>query len=184
MGVTWIQWGQFLILNGILVQFLVIIHDGSYMRDLSPCISSAATMIYCTIAKVWCKCMWAEQSTSVGPYCDEILGGVMTQLILHAAASTYHDTIPPVVVDCFNNGVISHGNNPFLPLPTNQSQADLLWVFKNLISVQPFRVQYKYIQSHANDTKRWWDCTLKECINIKVDRLAKKALKLPTAQAS
>jgi hypothetical protein len=85
--------------------------------------------------------MWAQQSTSAGPYCGEILGGVMTQLILHASASTYHNTIPLVVVDCDNNGVVSHGNNPFLPLPTNQSQVDLLQVFKNLISVQPFRVQ-------------------------------------------
>jgi hypothetical protein len=39
------------ILDGMLTQSLVIIHDGSYMRELSPYISSAATMIYCTIAK-------------------------------------------------------------------------------------------------------------------------------------
>ncbi len=146
----------------MLAQSLVIIHDGSYMRDLSPCISSAATMIYCTIAKVRCKYTWAEQSTSVGPYRGEILGGVMTQLILHAAASTYHDTIPPVVVDCDNNGVVSHSNNPFLPLPTNQSQANLLQVFKNFVSVQPFHVQYKYVQSHADNTKRWRDRTLRK----------------------
>ncbi len=101
----------------------------------------------------------------------------MTQLILNAAASTYCDMIPPVVVDCDNNGVVSHGNNPLLSLPTNQSQADILWVFKNLVSIQPFRIRYKYVQSHANNTKRWQDCTLKECINIKVDSLAKKALK-------
>jgi hypothetical protein len=100
----------------------------------------------------------------------------MTQLILNAAASTYCGTIPPVVVDCDNNGVVYHGNNPLLPLPTDQSQADILRVFKNLVSIQPFHVQYKYAQSHANDTKRWQDCTLKECINIKVDSLAKKAL--------
>jgi hypothetical protein len=91
----------------------------------------------------------------------------MTQLILHSAAFTYHDTIPPVVVDCDKNGVVSHGNNPFCPLSTNESQADLLRVFKNLISVQPFRVQYKYVKSHANNTKRWRDCTLKERINNK-----------------
>jgi hypothetical protein len=96
------------ILNGMLAQSPVIIHDGSYMRDLSPCISSVATMIYCMIAKVQYKCTWAEQSTSAGPYCGEILSGVMTQLILHKAASTYHDTIPPVVMDCDNNDVISH----------------------------------------------------------------------------
>jgi hypothetical protein len=103
----------------------------------------------------------------------------MTQLILNAAASTYPDTIPPVVVDCDNNGVVSHGNNPLLSLPTNQSQADILWVFKNLVSIQPFCIRYKNVQSHADDTKRWQDCTLKLKIriNIKVDSLAKKALK-------
>jgi hypothetical protein len=48
---------------------------------------------------------------------------------------------------------------------------------KHLVSVQPFRVIFKYAQSHTNDTKKWKDCTLKEQINIKVDSLAKKALK-------
>jgi hypothetical protein len=32
------------------------------------------------------------------------------------------------------------------------------------------------VQSHAGDTKRLQDCSLKEKINIKVDSLAKKAL--------
>ena len=48
------------ILEGMLAQSLIIIHDGSYMREISPIISSAATMIYCTIAKVRCKCTWTE----------------------------------------------------------------------------------------------------------------------------
>jgi hypothetical protein len=41
----------------------------------------------------------------------------------------------------------------------------------------PFQVQYKYVPSHAGKKKKWWDCTLKERMNINVDRLAKKALK-------
>ncbi len=98
------------------------------------------------------------------------------QLILKAAASKCHDLIPLVVVNCDNNGVVFHRNEPLHPFPTNQSQADILCIFKNLISAQPFRVQYKYVQLHANDTKRWQDCSLKERINIKVDSLAKKAL--------
>ncbi len=80
------------------------------------------------------------------------------------------------MVDCDNNGVVSHGNKPLCPFPTNQSQADILHVFKNLVAAQPLRVQYKYVQSHADDTKRWQDCLLKEQINIKMDSLAKKAL--------
>ena len=149
----------------------------SIMKEISPSISSAATMIYSTNAKVRCKCTWAEKSTSVGSYRGEILRGVMTQLILHAAVSSYHGTIPPVMVDCDNNSVVIHGNNSIQPLPRNQSQVDLLWVFKHLVSSQPFRVQYKYVASHTDKKKKWWDCTLKECINIKVDRLEKKVLK-------
>jgi hypothetical protein len=30
---------------------------------------------------------------------------------------------------------------------------------------------------HTDETKKWHDCSLKESVNIKVDRLAKKALK-------
>jgi hypothetical protein len=70
------------------------------MKEVSPNICSAVTMIICTISKAPCKCTWAERSTSAGLYQGEILGGVMTQLILKAAASACHYKIPPVVVDC------------------------------------------------------------------------------------
>jgi hypothetical protein len=76
-------------------------------------------MIYCTITKVCCKCTWAEMSTSAGSYRGEILGGIMAQLILHAAAASYHGAIIPVVVECDNNGIVIHGNNSTRPLPAN-----------------------------------------------------------------
>jgi hypothetical protein len=142
------------IFKGMLAQSLIIIHDGSYMNEISPIISSAATMIYCTNVKVRCKCTWAEMSTSAGPYRGKILGGVMTQLILHATAASYHGTIPPVVVDCDNNGVVIHGNNSIQPLTSNQSQADLLRTFKNLVSSQTFQVQYNDVASHADNRKK------------------------------
>ena len=102
----------------------------------------------------------------------------MTQLILRAAAAGYQGSIPRVGADCNNNGVVIHGNSPNTLLSTNQeTQADLLRVFKNLVATQKFPVKYKYVQSHADESKKWRDCSLKECINIKVDSLAKKALK-------
>jgi hypothetical protein len=81
------------------------------------------------------------------------------------------------MVNCDNKDVVFHRNNSSRPFPTNQSHADLLQVFKNLISSQTFQVQYKYVASHADDKKKWQDCSFKESINIKVDRLANKALK-------
>jgi hypothetical protein len=108
---------------------------------------------------------------------QEICWGLMTQLILNAAASAYHVAIPPGIMDCDNNGVLSHGNAPLCSLQTNQTQADGLRTSKHLVSAQPFHVIFKYVQLHADETKKWHDCSLKECINIKVDGLAKKALK-------
>jgi hypothetical protein len=165
------------ILEGMLAQSLIIIHDGLYMKEISPDTCSVATMIYCTTNKYQCKCTWAECSASSGSYRREILGRIMTQLILNAASLSYKGSIPPVVVGCDNNGVVSHGNAPLQSLPTNQPQADALHVFKHLVSIQPFPVKLRYVQSHADKTKKWQDCTLKERIIIKVDSLAKKALK-------
>ncbi len=101
----------------------------------------------------------------------------MTQLILNAAASGYHSAIPPVVMDCENNGVVSHGNAPLCSLPANQTQVDVLRTFKHLVSAQPFHIIFKYVQLHTDETKKWCNFSLKECIKIRVDRLAKKALK-------
>ncbi len=78
----------------------------------------------------------------------------MTQLILKAAATGYKGKIPCVGADCDNNGVVTHGNTPHTPLSTNQTQADLLRVFKNIVSKQSFSVKYKYVQSHADDSKK------------------------------
>ncbi len=64
------------ILDGMLAQSLVIIHDGSYMKEVSTHISLVATMIYCRMAKAQCMCMWAEQLASAGSYHGEILGGL------------------------------------------------------------------------------------------------------------
>jgi hypothetical protein len=90
---------------GMLNHSLVIIHDGSYIKDISLTVSSAATIINCTVAKAWCKCTWAEQSEAVRSYCGEILGGIMTQLILKAAATGYNKKIPHIGVDCDNDGM-------------------------------------------------------------------------------
>jgi hypothetical protein len=101
----------------------------------------------------------------------------MTRLILQAAEAGYQGSIPRVGADCDNNRVVIHGNSPNTLLSTNQTQADLLRVFKNLVAMQKFPIKYKYVQSHADNLKKWKDCSLKERINIKIDSLAKKALR-------
>jgi hypothetical protein len=47
---------------------------------------------------------------------------------------------------------------------------------KCLIAHQPFAVCFLYVASHSDNIQEWSECTIKEQINIKVDKLAKKAL--------
>jgi hypothetical protein len=78
----------------------------------------------------------------------------MMQLILQAAAAGYQGSIPRIGADCDNNGVVIHRNSSNTLLLTNQTQADLLRVFKNLVATQKFPVKYKYVQPHADDSKK------------------------------
>ena len=146
------------------------------MKEISPCISSAAIMIYCKKTRKVCKCTIAEQSQSAGSYRGEILGGIVTQLILHAAVQGRMGPYPLTFEDCNNDGVVKHGNKPFRPLSSTQTNADVLQIMKRLILDHPFSLKFLYVASHSDDTKQWKECTLKERINIKVDHLAKKAL--------
>ena len=69
-----------------------------------------------------------------------------------------------------------HGNSPQRALKEKQAQADVLRVFKRVINEQQFAVKMEWVPSHQDDEKSWDQCTLKEKINIKVDKLAKASL--------
>jgi hypothetical protein len=109
---------------------LIIIHDGSYMREVSPNICSAAVMIVCTFTGLLCKCTIAEKSTAAGSYHGEILGAILAQLILHAAVQGRLGPYPVIMEDCDNLGVVCHINKPRHPLSTTQIHADVLRILK------------------------------------------------------
>ena len=155
---------------------LVINHDGSYMKEISPDICLAAVITFCTITGSLCKCTIAEKLTSAGSYRGEILGAILAQLILHASVHGEMGPYPIKMEDCNNLGIVRHSNKPGRPLSTTQPQADVLKILKQYIASQPFALKFLYVALHANDTKLWKDCSFKERINIRVELLAKKAL--------
>ena len=81
-----------------------------------------------------------------------------------------------VTVECNNKGVVLHGNSPQRALKEKQAQVDVLRVFKLTINEQQSAVKTEWVPSHQDDEKSWNQCTLKEEINIKVDKLAKASL--------
>ncbi len=153
-----------------------MIHDGSYMKDVSTSISAAAVMILCVVAGSICKCTIAEYSASASSYRGEILGAIITQIILWAAVARKMGPYPIMTEDCNNNGVILHGNSPYRPLSGTLTQADVLCMMKPLITRQPFIIKFRYVASHSDERKDWASCTIKERLNINVDHFAKQAL--------
>lgn len=82
-----------------------------------------------------------------------------------------------VTVNCDSKGVVIHGNEAFRPLFGKQVQADVLQCMKQYIRENPFEVEYEWVKAHQDDVKGWDDLTLKEKLNCRVDKLAKKALR-------
>ena len=164
------------ITDGLVNGTLVAVHDGSYMKEVNPQACSAAFMIRCSATGLRAKGTVAEWSESADNYRAEILGGIMTQLVLRAASQDPILQYKEVTVDCDNKGVVLHGNSPHRALKEKQAQADVLRVFKRTINEQHFEVKMEWVPSHQDDKISWGQCTLKEKINIKVDKLAKAAL--------
>ncbi len=128
---TWIY-------HGLCMGSLIVVHNGSYMKDISTSISAVAVMILCAVTGSICKCTIAEYSESASSYRGKILGAVLTQVILWAAAAGKMGPYLIVTEDCDNNGVVLHGNSPFSPLSSTQTQADVLQIMKRLIAQQHF----------------------------------------------
>lgn len=127
------------ITSALVAGSLDIVHNGSYMKKVTPLVCSTALLMKCRITQAELVCTWAEMSTSADNYRGELLGALCCSLILKAAASvpaTYPPT--PVQRHCDNMGVIKHGNRMYSALKDGQAQADLIRLFHSLDSNLPF----------------------------------------------
>ena len=144
----WIHWG-------LLMGYLVIAHDGSYMPEVSKEVCSAGFMIYCKVTKQQAKGSVVESSSSADNYRGEVLGCMMVQLLLRASLQQRHSEYAPVAIKCDNMGVVKHGNAPSRALKEKQAQADVLRVLKLLIMEYPGDVRYEWVASHQDKHRRW-----------------------------
>ncbi len=90
----------------------MIVHNGLYTKEVSQVVCFAVVLIYCVSTGSSCKCTITEKSPSAGSYCREILGTILTQLILHAAVQGRMGPYPVIIEDCDNNGMVKHGGTP------------------------------------------------------------------------
>jgi hypothetical protein len=139
------------ILDALVAGSLDIVHDGSYMKKVSPKVCSMALKMRCRVTGQQLKCSWVEMSHAADNYRGELLGAVCCSLLLKAAASSpaaYPKA--PVARHCDNMGVIKHGNRLYGTLRDKQAQADLIRLIRSIDESLPFRCQYVWVESHTD----------------------------------
>ena len=70
-------------------------------------------------------------------------------------------------------GVVNHGNTPRRPMKEKQAQADILRCIKHQVATNSFHSAFHWVASHQDKKKKWHDLTIREKINVIVDRLVK-----------
>ena len=100
----------------------------------------------------------------------------MVQLVLRAASQNHACPYATTRTDCDNRGVVQHGNTPKRAQQAKQAQADVLRRLKQQITHYPFLVDYQWVPAHQDDHRKWSELTLREKMNVIVDKLAKLAI--------
>ena len=162
--------------DGIAAGTLVIAHDGSYMPSLMPDLCSAGVILYCSTSKQWLKASVSERSDASSNYRGELLGAVLSLLILRAASASLDHLSPTTTLHCDNRGVIQHCNSPHTTLPEKQKQSDLIRLLKYLGGTNRTRTIWEWVEGHAVERKGRRHSSLPERLNDQADRLAKTAL--------
>ena len=162
--------------QGLMLGSLCMVHDGSYMPEVTTEVCSAAIYIYCQHTKKRAKGCIVEHTPDADNYRAELLGGLMTQLVLRAASSRKLSPYKEASIFCDNQGVLSHGNAPWAPLSEKQPQADVIRSLKQMTRENPFPTNWKWVEGHSVEKKGWKNCNLMEKLNDIVDGIAKNAL--------
>jgi hypothetical protein len=97
--------------DGLCGGSLCIAHDGSYMAEKTPGFCLAGVIIFCSSSQQWLKLSVTELSDTASNYCRELLGAVITLLILLAALDGLLQPLPHATLFCNNQGVLNSDNN-------------------------------------------------------------------------
>jgi hypothetical protein len=162
--------------TGIEMVTLCITHDGSYMAEEATDLCSAGVVIFCQWSWQSLKVSVAERSNAASNYRRELLGAVISLLILPAASVGIMPPIPTTILYCDNRGVISHSNSLLTALPKKQKQADLIRSIKFLSGSNTCGSLWEWVKGHAVKCKEWRNYTFPKRLNDQADKLAKDAL--------
>ncbi len=137
----------------MLLGLLCIAHDGSFMAEESTKHCSAGVIVFCRSSRQWLKSSITESLEAASNHCGELLGAVITLLILRAPSHKLTGPLPAITLFCNNCGLLSHGNKPYTALPEKQKQADLIRLIKLLSASSNITSTWEWVEGHAVERK-------------------------------
>ncbi len=161
---------------------LIIIHDGSYMRQVSPNLCLAIVMIVCTFTGLLCKCTMVEKSAAK---------------LLRWNTWCYIGTTHPAHCHSRTGGSIScnngrlwqlrHGSARWQALPPPLYNANACRCFKDIETTHCSSAICSEIPVHYIKRwqyKSWKDCPLKEWTILRLISLPRRLLYAHMPQTS
>ncbi len=162
--------------EGLCHGTISIAHDGSFIQEESLDICSAAVIMYCSSSNQWAKISVAECLESADNFCGQLLGAVIIQYIIQAAAADLPGILGLVCLYYDHQGVIAHRNSSRKVLPDKQAQSNLILLLKYLVGSNTLQLHWVWVEGHAVESRGWRQCSLTKKLNYYADEVAKRAL--------
>lgn len=166
------------IIDGLACGSLVVVHNGLFMEHLdnSGCLTGG--IIFCREVRRIATFLAAERTycNTASNYRSELLGGLLSALILRAASTLLSGDAHPVIILCDNMGVVIHSNDRHRSLREAQSQADLIWCFREILAGLNFQIIYEHMYGHQDKSTLWDSLFILQQLNVIANQIAKEAL--------
>ncbi len=170
-------WGTDWVTQSISKNSLVVVMDGSYIKEHYPNLCSEAFVLECTQG---CGCAinaFPKASVAANAYQGELLGLMAVHLLLLAVNTVLPDLSGRVKIysDCLGAlGCVAE--LPLYCVPTQCRHSDILKTILVNCGGLSFHQEYCHVKAHQDDRTQWEDLTQAVQLNAACDAGAKAML--------
>jgi hypothetical protein len=156
---------------------LVVVTNGSYMKEIYPHIKSAAIVFECSKGRGRLWGSFVEHTPDAGSYQGELLGLMAIHLILCGinVASPNLKGLVLILSDCL--GALNKVRDlPPYRIPTQCSHSDILKNIMKNCSKLTFTRHYSHVKAHQDDGRAYSNLPREAQLNCQMDYLARMAI--------
>jgi hypothetical protein len=152
--------------------------DGSYMREQSPILGSAAWKVEDPASgqAIEGTVQTTGDTREVNAYRSELQGIHAILFAISGVCTFYKLTDGAITIGCDNKGGIIRSNGDWLKINQNTRHADLIRAIRRLKASLPIQVTFVHVGGHQDNTTAFQDLPRLAQLNIEMDLKAKARL--------